>query len=110
MPALLYLAAATTSRLAMRGALILLATFALPVFAYSGIAKVQTGHFNLSDEGSIAGRIADSVNCATIALPADEQPLCPTPGQGETGSTGSSTTRPRRCVTSMCQPGSRGTR
>ena len=62
MPALLYLAAATTSRrLAMRGALILLATFALPVFAYSGIAKVQTGHFNLSDEGSIAGRIADSV-------------------------------------------------
>jgi hypothetical protein len=86
MPALLYLAAATTSRkLAMRGALILLATFALPVFAYSGLAKVQTGHFNLSDEGSIAGRIAASVTCTTITLPADERPLCPTPAQQANG-------------------------
>jgi hypothetical protein len=86
MPALLFLAAATTTRrLATRGALILLVTFALPVLAYSGIAKVQTGHFNLSDEGSIAGRIAASVNCATIVLPADERQLCPTPAQQANG-------------------------
>jgi hypothetical protein len=86
MPALLYLAAATTSRkLATRGALLLLVTFALPVLAYSGIAKVQAGHFNLSDEGSIAGRIAATVDCATIVLPADERPLCPTPSQQANG-------------------------
>ncbi|HXS64868.1 MAG TPA: hypothetical protein VN767_18595 [Streptosporangiaceae bacterium] len=86
MPALLYLAAATTTRrLATRGALLLLVTFAFPVLVYSGIAKTQTGHFNLSDEGSIAGRITAVVDCATIVLPADERPLCPTPSQQANG-------------------------
>ncbi|HET7017402.1 MAG TPA: hypothetical protein VFI65_26000 [Streptosporangiaceae bacterium] len=86
MPALLYLAAATTTRrLATRGALLLLVTFSLPVLIYSGIAKSQTGHFNLSDEGSIAGRITAVVDCATIVLPADERPLCPTPSQQANG-------------------------
>jgi hypothetical protein len=86
MPALLYLAAATTTRkLAMRGALTMLVTFAIPVLAYSGISQAKTGHFNLSDEGSIAGRIFASVNCATIVLPADERPLCPTPSQQANG-------------------------
>jgi hypothetical protein len=86
MPALLYLAAATTSRkLATRGALLLLVTFAVPVLAYSAISDTNTGHFNLSDEGSIAGRIAATVNCATIVLPADERPLCPTPTQQANG-------------------------
>ncbi len=86
MPALLYLAAAaTTRRLAMRGALTLLVTFALPVLVYSGISLQQNGHFNLSDEGSIAGRITATVDCATIVLPADERPLCPTPSQQANG-------------------------
>lgn len=86
LPALLYLAAATTTRgQATRNALALLAAFAIPILAYSGIWYSQTGRFQLSDEGSIAGRLAASADCATLVLPADERPICPTPGQKARG-------------------------
>jgi hypothetical protein len=79
LPALLYLAAATpTRREAMRHALGLLVAFAIPIVAYSGIWYLQNGHFQLSDEGSIAGRLAASADCASLVLPADERPICPT--------------------------------
>ncbi len=79
LPALLYLAAATTARRqAMRGALALLGAFAVPIVAYSAIWYAQNGHFQLSDEGSIAGRLAASADCGTLVLPADERPICPT--------------------------------
>jgi hypothetical protein len=79
LPALLYLAASTTARRqAMRGALALLVSFAVPILAYSTFWYFHAGRFQLSDEGSILGRLAASANCATLVLPADERPLCPT--------------------------------
>ncbi len=79
LPTLLYLAAATTARRqAMRNALALLAAFAIPIVAYSGIWYLHAGRFQLSDEGSIAGRLAASADCATLVLPADERAICPT--------------------------------
>ena len=62
----------------MRNALALLVAFAIPILAYSGIWDAHAGHFQLSDEGSIAGRLAASADCATLVLPKDERPICPT--------------------------------
>jgi len=45
---------------------------------------------SICHEGSIAGRIAPSVNCATIVLPADER-RCARTAHRRTVSTGSST-------------------
>jgi hypothetical protein len=82
LPALFYVAAATaTRRQAMRGAIALLLAFAFPILLYSSVSYGQTGRFQLSDEGSIAGRLAQNVDCATIVLPRDERPLCPTPAE-----------------------------
>ena len=79
LPALLYLAAATSARRqAMRSALALLVSFAIPILAYSTFWYFHAGRFQLSDEGSILGRLAASANCATLVLPADERPICPT--------------------------------
>jgi hypothetical protein len=86
LPALLYVAAATTTRRhAMRSACALLAAFALPILVYSTISYTQTGRFQLSDEGSIAGRLAASVDCTTIYLTSAERPYCPTPAQQARG-------------------------
>jgi hypothetical protein len=86
LPAFLFVAIAIPARRkAMLGALALLAAFALPIAAYSAISKVETGHFQLSDEGSIAGRLASTVDCATITLPADVRALCPTPAEQARG-------------------------
>jgi hypothetical protein len=86
LPALLYLAAATTARKrAMRNALALLVSFGIPILAYSGIWYLHAGRFQLSDEGSIIGRLDASANCATLVLPADERPLCPTHRQQARG-------------------------
>jgi 4-amino-4-deoxy-L-arabinose transferase-like glycosyltransferase len=62
----------------MRGALALLVSFAVPILAYSTFWYFHAGRFQLSDEGSILGRLAASANCATLVLPADERPICPT--------------------------------
>jgi hypothetical protein len=79
LPALLYLAAAVTARRqATRGAVALLASFAFPIVLYSSISYLQGNRFQLSSEGTIAGRLAASADCATLVLPADERPICPT--------------------------------
>jgi hypothetical protein len=79
LPALLYLAAATQARrAAMRNALALLVAFGIPILAYSGIWYLHAGRFQLSDEGSIIGRLAASADCPSLVLPADERPICPT--------------------------------
>ncbi len=88
MPALLYLAAATTSPAAgdARGADPAGDVRAAGRWPTAGSRKVQAGHFNLSDEGSIAGRIAATRRTARRSCcPADERPLCPTPGQQANG-------------------------
>jgi hypothetical protein len=86
LPAFLFVAATIPARRkATAGALVLLVAFALPIVMYSAISKAETGHFQLSDEGSIAGRLASSADCATITLPAAERPLCPTPAEQARG-------------------------
>jgi hypothetical protein len=61
--------------------------FALPIMAYSSLSYYETGHFWLSRNGVQAtyGRMAGVANCATLKLPADERPLCPTPRQQAMG-------------------------
>lgn len=79
LPAAVYLVVAITARRqALRGAVALLATFAVPIVGYASVAFLQTGHFGLSDEGSIAGRLAVSADCQALALPAAVRPMCPT--------------------------------
>ncbi len=86
LPALLYLAAAITARAhAMRGAVAMIAAFAVPVVAYSAVSYLTAGRFGLSDEGSISGRLAVSADCRVLVLPADERPLCPTRAQQALG-------------------------
>jgi len=53
--------------------------FLLPILAYCSISYADGGHFRLSVKGSAAGRMAQAVDCATIKLPADIRPLCPSP-------------------------------
>jgi hypothetical protein len=72
-------------RKSMLASLALVAGFALPIVGYGFVADAQTGHFQLSQEGSIAGRLATDVDCATLTLPADERPLCPTPAEQAKG-------------------------
>jgi len=53
--------------------------FLVPIVTYCGISYDLSGHFRLSVKGSAAGRMAQAVDCATIKLPANVRPLCPTP-------------------------------
>jgi hypothetical protein len=83
-PALLYvlLRAGGWRRAAVSG-VALCAAFALPIVVYCSVALVNTGHFRLSRSGtsSIYGRVAVAADCATLKLPADERPLCPSAHQ-----------------------------
>jgi hypothetical protein len=67
-------------RRALGGAALMCAAFALPIFTYMSVSWAVSGHFWLSRSGTSAlyGRVADAADCATITLPADERPLCPT--------------------------------
>jgi hypothetical protein len=58
------------------------ACFALPVLGYMTGAYYVTGHFGLASNGPGPeyGRAAAAADCATLALPADERALCPSPG------------------------------
>ncbi len=58
------------------------ACFALPVLGYMTGAYCVTGHFGLASNGPGPeyGRAAAAADCATLALPADERALCPSPG------------------------------
>jgi hypothetical protein len=53
--------------------------FLVPIVTYCGISYEDSGHFRLSVKGSAAGRMAQSVDCATLKAPADVKALCPTP-------------------------------
>jgi hypothetical protein len=81
-PALIYVIAASKgwrTRL-LRGA-VLTFCFALPVVGYMGYSAVILHYgFELSNMGDayLYGRTAHAADCATLKLPADEQPLCPT--------------------------------
>jgi hypothetical protein len=81
-PALGYvLAAAGGWRRAIDLAIALCVAFALPVLGYCTVAYAETGHFWLARGQSNSGRLAGAADCATLKLPADVRPLCPTPGE-----------------------------
>ena len=59
------------------------ACFALPGLGYMTGAYVVTGHFGLASNGPGPeyGRAAAAADCATLAVPAGERALCPSPAQ-----------------------------
>jgi hypothetical protein len=87
-PALVYVLAATPGwRTKLLHGAALVACFALPVVGYMGYSKVILRYgFELSNMGDayLYGRTAHAADCATLKLPADEQPLCPAPVQATT--------------------------
>jgi hypothetical protein len=75
---------------AIGGAALLCAAFALPILSYMTASWAFSGHFWLSRSGTSAiyGRVAEAADCATLKLPADERPLCPTASQKALGPDG----------------------
>jgi hypothetical protein len=63
------------------------AAFAAPIIGYMALSQAVTGHFWLSHSGvtTTYGRTASAADCATLTLPADERPLCPTRAQQASG-------------------------
>jgi len=81
-PALVFvLAAAGGLRRAAELGLVLLLAFAVPVLAYCSLSYAKTGHFWVARAQSTSGRLASAADCATLKLPADVRPLCPTPAE-----------------------------
>jgi hypothetical protein len=81
-PALAYvLAAAAGWRRAIELSVALCAAFALPILGYCSVSYAETGHFWLARGQSDSGRLAGAADCATLKLPADVRPLCPTPSE-----------------------------
>jgi hypothetical protein len=86
LPALLYLlAAAGTMRRALTTAGVLIVAFLVPILGYSTLSYASNGHFRLARGQSDVGRIVAAADCATLKLPADVRPLCPTPHQQSLG-------------------------
>jgi hypothetical protein len=63
----------------------LTAAFALPILTYCTVSQALSGHFWLAHGQGTTGRMAAAADCATLKLPADVRPLCPTPGQQAQG-------------------------
>jgi hypothetical protein len=82
-PALIYvLAAAQGWRTRLLHGAALTLCFALPVVGYMGYSAMILHYgFELSNMGDayLYGRTAHAADCATLKIPADEQPLCPSP-------------------------------
>jgi hypothetical protein len=82
-PALIYvvMAAAGWRRRLLHGA-VLTFCFALPVVGYMSYSAVTMHYgFELSNMGDayLYGRTAHAADCATLKIPANERPLCPSP-------------------------------
>jgi hypothetical protein len=86
LPAVLYLIAAGGGwrRVIGRSAALAVA-FALPILGYSSVSYVRTHHFWLARGQSSIGRMAASADCATLKLPPDVRPICPTPSEQANG-------------------------
>ena len=82
-PALIYvLAAAQGWRTRLLHGAALTLCFALPVVGYMSYSAVILHYgFELSNMGDayLYGRAAHAADCATLKIPADERPLCPSP-------------------------------
>jgi hypothetical protein len=80
LPAVLFLLASGGGwRRAVGHAAALAAAFVLPILAYCAFSYADTGHFWLARSQSTSGRLAAAADCATLKLPADVRPLCPSP-------------------------------
>jgi hypothetical protein len=82
-PALIYVvfAARGWRRRLLHGA-VLTACFALPIVGYMSYSAVIMHYgFELSNMGNayLYGRTAHAADCATLKIPANERPLCPSP-------------------------------
>jgi hypothetical protein len=64
---------------------VLCGAFLLPILCYCSVSAITTGHFWLAHTQSTAGRLAAAADCATLKLPADVRPLCPTPSEQANG-------------------------
>jgi hypothetical protein len=85
-PALVYvIAAAGGWRRAIDLAGAVCVAFALPIVCYCGVSYISSGHFWLARAQSTSGRLAAAADCATLKLPADVRPLCPTPSEQARG-------------------------
>ncbi len=82
-PALIYVLAVTPGwRTKVLHGAALTFCFALPVVGYMGYSAVILHYgFEMSNMGDayLYGRAAHAADCATLKIPADEQPLCPGP-------------------------------
>ncbi len=82
-PALIYVLAASRGwRRRLLHSVTLVVCFALPVAGYMSYSAVVLHYgFELSNMGDayLYGRTAHAADCATLKIPAVEQPLCPTP-------------------------------
>jgi hypothetical protein len=86
LPAVLYLLVAGGGwRRAIGTSAVLAAAFVLPIIGYCSVSYAQTGHFWLSAGQPSTGRMAAAADCATLKLPADVRPLCPTPREQAQG-------------------------
>jgi hypothetical protein len=85
-PALVYLLASGGGRRrALGNCAMLSAAFALPVLVYCTVSYALSGHFWLAHGQGTTGRMAAAADCATLKLPADVRPLCPTPREQAQG-------------------------
>jgi hypothetical protein len=85
-PALVYVivAAGGWRRVIELGGAMFLA-FVLPILCYCSVSYINNAGFVLAHNQSTAGRLAGAADCATLKLPADVRPLCPTPGEQARG-------------------------
>jgi hypothetical protein len=87
-PALIYVLAATRGwRTRLLNGAMLTFCFALPVVGYMGYSAMVLHYgFELSNMGDayLYGRTAHAADCATLKIPANEQPLCPSPSLAAT--------------------------
>jgi hypothetical protein len=87
-PALVYVLAASRGwRTRLLNGAVLAFCFVLPVVGYMGYSAVVLHYgFELSNMGDayLYGRTAHAVDCATLKIPADERPLCPSPSVSAT--------------------------
>jgi hypothetical protein len=61
------------------------AAFALPIAVYCTVHAFSTGHFRLAAGQNDIGRLTAQADCATLTLPAEVRPLCPTPSEQANG-------------------------
>jgi hypothetical protein len=66
---------------ALRFSAALAIAFALPILGYCSFSYARYGHFWLAHSQASIGRLVGAADCATLKLPVNVRPLCPTPAE-----------------------------